>query len=285
MAVRLDDFAAVRVGWDDKTNSIRQIANQLSVGIDSLVFVDDSPVECAQVQQQLPNVTVVVAPADEPWNLASTVMSVAAFDLIAITDEDRHRAEEYRAQLWRSELESTAVSREDFLRSLGIVLNVVDAHQAPLTRFVQLLQKTNQFNLTTKRHSAVEVERLAALPMSQAIALRYRDRFGDGGVVGAALCYLQSGNYLIDTFLLSCRVIGRGVETALLSHLIHHAEASGASCVIGEYIPTSKNAVCASFYPSHGFELVSRGSDGSLLYRLQIANRQVKMPDWVAWEV
>jgi FkbH-like protein len=284
MAVSLTDFAAVRIGWQEKSESLHAIAEELNLGLDSMVFVDDSAVECAGIEQQLADVSVVHVPAGEPWLLVPTVISTGAFDAASVTEDDRSRAQEYRAQAQRSQLESETVSRDDFLRSLGMVAKVLDARDAPLERAVQLLHKTNQFNLTTKRHSAADVQRFAAEKHGQAIALRSRDRFGDSGVVGVALCRREAETCHIDSFLLSCRVIGRGLETALLAHIARRAYDDGARQIMGEYIPTKKNGVCSNFYPDNGFEVVSEREDGTRVYRLGIAEKRPEMPAWIKWE-
>ena len=284
MAVSLDDFAAVRIGWQEKSESLRMIAQDLNLSLDSMVFVDDSAVECTAIQQLLPDVSVIHVSADEPWLLSATVMSSCAFDTASITGEDRNRAQEYLAQVQRSQLESQTASRNDFLHSLDIVARALDAREASIERAVQLLHKTNQFNLTTRRYSAADVQRFAAEPYGQAIALRCRDRFGDAGVIGIALCRQEAGACHIDSFLLSCRVIGRGLETALLAHIARCAYDNGATQLTAEYIPTKKNSVCRSFYPDHGFEAVSELQDGTTIYRLLIADDRPETPAWIKWE-
>ena len=284
MAVSLTDFAAVHIGWQEKSESLQRIARELNLGLDSMVFVDDSAVECAGIEQLLPDVSVVHVHAGEPWLLSTTVMSSGAFDAASVTEDDRNRAREYRAQAQRSQLESETASRDDFLHSLGMVAKVVDARDAPLERTVQLLHKTNQFNLTTRRYSAAEVQRIAEEMHGQAIAIRSRDRFGDSGVVGVALCRREADTCHIDSFLLSCRVIGRGLETALLAHLARRAYDDGAIEIMGEYIPSKKNGVCSNFYPDNGFEVMSERENGTTVYRLGIAENRPEMPAWIKWE-
>jgi FkbH-like protein len=290
LALTLESFAAVQIGWQSKVLMLKTIASELSLGIDSFVFVDDSPMECAEIRTALPEVQVIQLPPDEPWRIAPLVASsLGALDQLSITEEDRLRAGEYRAQRQRAQLEAAAGSREAFLGSLGIVCTMLDALEAPLERTAQLIGKTNQFNLTTRRHSAGEIERLAAEPRAQAWALRVRDRFGDAGVVGVALCRSEGRLCVIDSFLLSCRVIGRGVESALLHQIARRAIADGATHLIGEYIPTKKNPPCADFYASHGFVPLAPERTGILgtsgtLHELDLSAGLPPLPPWITLE-
>ncbi len=288
LAVGLNTFIAKKIGWNDKTASLRALAEELSLGLDSFVFVDDSPVECAAVRQYLPEVAVVEAPVDRPWDLVRMLAEEWFFDSAAVTLEDVNRTREYEAQAQRNSLREGAVSTEDFLQSLGIVCTFLGALDAPLERTVQLLAKTNQFNLTTRRHSAEQVRRFATEPGGQAIALRVRDRFGDAGVVGVALVRRQGDACWIDSLLLSCRVIGRGVESALLWLIARRAAAMGARVLMGEYVPSAKNAPCADFYTKSGFETDARasqdGQDGAIFYRLDLTERMPTSPPWLTLE-
>lgn len=284
MAVSLDDFAAVHIGWQEKFESLRKIAKNLNLGLDSIVFVDDSAVECMSIEKHLPEVSVVHLSPDEPWHMVAKVMSTGAFDTTAITNDDHNRAAQYRAEEKRSQLESSTASRDDFLRSLDITAKILDARDAPLERTVQLLHKTNQFNLTSRRHSIVDVQQFAEAKHGLAVALRCRDRFGDSGVIGVALCRQEANVCHIDSFLLSCRVIGRGLETALLAYIAKRAYENGATQITAEYIPTKKNSVCRDFYPDHGFEIMSEDTSGTVLYRLHIKENRPQAPAWIKWE-
>lgn len=283
LALTLDDFAALKINWNEKVQSLRELAQELSLGLDSLVLVDDNPVECAAVRQRLPEVAVIQAPVDEPWRLVEMLAEQTFFDALRVTDDDRNRLNEYKAQAQRAELESTAGGRDEFLASLGIVCSFESALQAPLSRAVQLLAKTNQFNLTTRRHSAREVEEFASATGGQAVVVRVRDRFGDAGVVGLALARNDGDTCVIDSFLLSCRVIGRGIETALLAHLAEGAMRKGATRLRGEFVTTKKNGVSASFYPDHGFApSKAEGSGESIFYELDLEASPPATPGWIA---
>ena len=287
LGVGLDNFVATKISWNEKSDSIRELAKELSLGLDSFVFVDDNPVECEAIRQQLPEVAVFGVPVDEPWKLVELLSSQPFFDVAVVTDDDVNRLQEYKAQSQRAELASNAGNRDEFLASLGIVCTFLSALDAPLARSVQLLVKTNQFNLTTRRRSAAEVEEFAASPGGQAIAIRVRDRFGDAGVVGLALARTTGDSCIIDSLLLSCRVIGRGIETALLAHLAGNAIRAGAKHLIGEFIATKKNAPCADFYPDHGFVKGATPRDAqidAIFYQLDLTTSAPMSPGWLTLE-
>ena len=287
LALRLDNFVAAKISWNEKSDSIRELAKELSLGLDSFVFVDDNPVECEAIRRQLPEIAVIQAPVQEPWKLVELLSSQPFFDAAVVTDDDVNRLNEYKAQAQRAELAGSAGNRDEFLASLGIVCTFLSALDAPLARSVQLLAKTNQFNLTTRRRSAAEVEEFASQAGGQAVAVRVRDRFGDAGVVGLALARNEGDSCLIDSLLLSCRVIGRGIETALLAHIADNAIKAGAKRLIGEFIATKKNAPCADFYLDHGFvkDSSSRSAQpDSVFYQLDLATSAPTSPKWLTLE-
>lgn len=286
LALTLDDFVARKIHWREKSDSLRELAEELSLGLDSFVFVDDNPVEREAVKRQLPEVAVVPAPAEEPWKLVEALAERSFFDTVTVTGDDVNRVQEYRAQAKRAELASSAGSRDAFLASLGMVCTFQSALEAPLTRAVQLLAKTNQFNLTTRRHGASEVESFASEPGGLAVVVRVRDQFGDAGVVGLALARSRGDVCHIDSLLLSCRVIGRGVETALLACVADHAVRTGARYLLGEFIPTKKNSLCENFYPEHGFDRKDMGAahDGAVFYEMDLTTAAVRSPQWILVE-
>jgi len=287
LALNLDNFVAYKISWNEKSDSIRELAQELSLGLDSFVFVDDNPVECEAVRRQLPEVAVLEVPVQEPWKLVGMLSEQPFFDSAVVTDDDVNRLNEYKAQAQRAELADSAGNRDEFLASLGIVCTFQSALQAPLSRAVQLLAKTNQFNLTTRRRSAAEVEEFASAAGGQAVVIRVRDRFGDAGVVGLALARHLGDSCYIDSLLLSCRVIGRGIETALLAHLGEQALRAGAKRLVGEFIATKKNAPCATFYPDHGFTVKAsfeEAQPGSVFYELDLTVLAPSSPKWITLE-
>jgi FkbH-like protein len=186
----------------------------------------------------------------------------------------------YAAQRKRSHAEQTFQSKEDFYHYLEQEAEVVTVDRATLARIAQLTQKTNQFNLTTRRYSEQQIAELAADPNWRVLSIRVRDRFGDHGLVGVAITRDEGNACEIDTFLLSCRVIGRDVETALLSHLSQSAAARGRQRLCGWFLPTAKNAPAREFYPLHGFELQQNNVKGSL-WAFDLQKAQIACPEWI----
>ena len=244
------DFAAWEVHWDDKATSMRRIAQTLNVGLDALVFADDNPVERAWVRGQTPEVTVLEMPAS-PMGYWKTVDESGCFDALTLTAEDRQRAAMYGEESQRQELQATTGNIDDFLRSLNLVLTVGRVDEATLPRVAQLMGKTNQFNLTTRRHDEAAIRAICV--EGAGLWVKVRDRFGDAGLVGVVLAVPEAEAWKIDTLLMSCRVIGRKVETAMLALLERIASASGVQRLTGEFIPTKKNQPAANFLPEHGF--------------------------------
>jgi FkbH-like protein len=228
------------------------IAKELNIGTDAIVFFDDSPVEREWVRSQMPEVTVIEVP-ESPLDFARSLEESGAFDHLTILAEDRRRPEIYKQQQERRRLQTQSISLEEFLKQLNMTATVGYVSKETLPRVAQLLAKTNQFNLTTRRH---EFSELQVMIDSGAVALwvRVSDRFGDNGLVGVAIAIPENpSRWLIDTFLLSCRVIGRQVERVLLSMLVRSIRERDGLEILGEYIPTAKNGVAADLYQLHGF--------------------------------
>lgn len=262
--LRPDDFAAIRVNWQEKSTNLREIAAELNVGVDSLVFFDDSPFERAEVKRHLPAVTVLEVP-ESPLGYVDAIEESGVFDRLALSREDRLRASYYQQQAARAAVQGTSSSPEEFLHSLAMVATIGAIGPETLPRVAQLLAKTNQFNLTTRRHTAAEISAILDAG-GVGLWLRLQDRFGDTGLVGVALALPEtSERWRIDTFLLSCRVIGRSAETLLLAELASRVADRGAKKLMGEYLPTAKNGLVAEFYARHGF--VDEGS-GRWLYAM-----------------
>ena len=283
MLLKPAHFAAVRINWTDKAQNLREIAHELNIGVDALAFIDDNPIERQQVRSQLPEVHVVDLPAD-PMQFARALRESPVFERLALSAEDRQRGVMYQEQREREQLEQSITSREDFYRSLQQEADVAPVGKATLARIAQLTKKTNQFNLTTRRYSEQQISEMAALPEYGCFSIRVRDRFGDNGVVGVAITRRNDDTCEIDTFLLSCRVIGRTVETAFLSFLAEHARQQGAQRLQGWFFPTKKNAPAKEFYASHGFT-VEQEIDSGTLWSLDLSRQPLSCPEWVKLNV
>ncbi|MBL8291790.1 MAG: HAD family hydrolase [Bryobacterales bacterium] len=280
MLLRSKFFAAMRINWNDKAQSLREIAAELNLGVDSLAFVDDNPAERERIRQELPEVAVIDLPAD-PLQYAEAVRQCALFERLSLSEEDLHRSELYVQQRHRSSLEQQSASVEDFLFALEQQVTIEPLREATVARAAQLAQKTNQFNLTTRRYNELELREIAARPDYEVLTVRVRDRFGDNGLVG--LCVLRTRGRVceIESLLLSCRVIGRTVERALLAYAVDRCRLRGADIVEGRFIPTRKNKPAESFYCSHGFsERVADDGPGTL-WMLDLKHASVTSPPWI----
>jgi len=269
MILRREDFAAICANWQPKAENIVKIAQILNLGTDSFVFVDDNPVEREAIRKFLPEVAVPEFP-DRVENLQTWFVREVVpvyFGKYAITAEDATKTEQYCANTARQRL-AASFDLDGYLAELGIQCNIhVDA-AGQLVRAAQMTQKTNQFNLTAHRYDVTDLARFVKSAEYAVLMLDYRDRFGDEGLVGLAIVDLAQGR--IDTFLTSCRVIGRKVEERLLDKAVELCRDRGLHKIIGEYIPSRKNKIVASFYEDQGFKPLLRSPDGRVTYEKSI---------------
>jgi FkbH-like protein len=280
MILRPDHFAAFRINWEPKPDNLRSLAQELNLGLDSFVFLDDNPAERTAVARMLPEVAVIDLP-DDPMAYARVLREAPHFEVLRLSDEDRARGAYYAGNRLRGELQAAAATPEDFLRSLEIGAEVKPVDDFSRARVAQLTQKTNQFNLTTRRYSEGQIADFAASDDWDVMIMRSWDRFGDNGIVGVAILHHQRDICEIDTLLLSCRVIGRSLETALLRGAIAVAVRHGAKTLRGWFLPTRKNAPAADFYRRHGFRL-AQSTDAGVLWELALSTALPAMPDWIA---
>ena len=268
MVLREEDFVRIAANWRPKHENLTELAQALNLGLDSFVFVDDSPHECGLVRRELPGVAVVCVDGD-PALHAGRLLQDGWFTTREATEEDRARTERYRDELVRKDFLDGFESIEDYLRELGIVVRVRRAGPGDVPRLSQLTLRTNQFNLTTRRLQQPEVSALLRDPGRLVLAVEASDRFGDNGLVGAVFVRREADVLHIDNFLLSCRVFSRGIERGCLAALVEHAIATGVTAVSGEYRPTAKNGIVGDLYPRYGFRPVpaEAGDDGVARFR------------------
>ena len=278
MLLRPDDFSAIRINWDNKADNLRSIAAEWNIGLDSIAFLDDNPAECALVRRQLPEVIVIELDA-VPEPDRNPVIGNPFFERLSLTEEDRSRTEIYAQQRERAVASASAGSLEDYLESLGTIVTIEPLSPDDTPRVAQLTQKTNQFNLTTRRYSEQDIEAFVAAG-DRVYSARAADRFGDHGLIGVVIARPVSETWRIDTLLLSCRVIGRGVETAMVARVVADARANGASEVLGEFIATAKNAPARAFYDSAGFARLT-GDDHHSEWTLDVAHETLEVPAWL----
>ena len=273
------DFAAMRINWNEKARGLREIAAELNIGLDTIALLDDNPVERQQVREQALEAIVIHLPQD-PMGYAQAVRDCPWFERLTLSEEDRQRGEYYAARRERVELERSVTSKEDFYRSLDQVVEIALVNGQTLARVAQLTQKTNQFNLTTRRYTEQQIAEMTANPVWRVWSLRVKDRYADNGLVGVAVAREDDEVCEIDSFLLSCRVIGRTLETALLAHLAADARERGAKVLRGWFLPTKKNAPAAEFYREHGFEVAATTTEG-VLWRMDLQEKEIRTPDWI----
>jgi len=275
MVLKRGDIAAFVANWQDKATNLRVIAEQLNLGLDALVFVDDNPFERALVRQELPMVAVPEMPED-PADYIETVAAAGYFEATAVTEDDRKRSEQYQANAAREAAKTTATDLPGYLRSLEMKLIWRNFDRVGLSRIVQLINKTNQFNLTTRRYTEADVlAKMEQEKKSRALTLQLRltDHFGDNGIIGLLIGELDAERTLwMDSWLMSCRVLGRQVEEATLNLLAREAKAMGARAIGGVYLPTKKNGMVREHYGRLGFEKTEDNADGSSRWRLALEN-------------
>jgi len=276
--LRQEHFVARRVNWLPKAQNLESLAEELNVGLDSFVFVDDSQHECLAVRRALPQVEVVCTPA-RPLGVPGCLDRLARLEIISLTDEDRAKTQMYIEERQRKDLERDVAQGggdvESYLRSLGMKMQVGIDDPRHIARLAQLTQKTNQFNLTTRRYSDEQIR--AYIESDQAIVAHFSlaDRFGNSGVVGlAVLRRTDKEAATLDTFLMSCRVIGRGAESAFLETLLLEAHGHGVKVITAEFIPTAKNALVTEFLPSQGF---TQKPDGT--WERMLSDRPARPPE------
>jgi len=256
--LKREDFASFKANWKPKSENIADIARELNLGLDSIVFADDNPAEIREVSSALPQVECLLLPEDAS-DFVRFVDSQRLFDALSLSDDDLRRAETYRQNAAREEARASFGNMDDFLKSLEMKCAAREICADNIARAVQLLGKTNQFNLTTRRETDAQVRDIAAGSKNYARCFSLSDKFGDNGVVAVALATSGGGEktLCIDSFVMSCRVIGRGFEGYILADIIDFARKSGAERVRGVYRPTKKNVQTKDFYGKFGFEKIS----------------------------
>ena len=276
MVLRRSDFAAFQANWDDKAQNLKAIAARLNIGIDSLVFVDDNPIERARVRQSLPMVAVPELPED-PAHYVRCLAEAGYFEAIAFTAEDRDRAQSYAANAEREALLGSAESMEDFLRGLAMTAVYGPFTAVDHARVVQLINKTNQFNTTTRRYAGDEIARIMEEPDAVTLQFRLLDRVGDNGLVSTMILRPTPDDdeaLEIENWVMSCRVFGRELEYEAMNIAVEAAKERGARTLVADYIPTPKNDVISKLYPSLGFTEVDSPTpaNGATRWALDLAD-------------
>jgi FkbH-like protein len=254
MVLRQEDFAGWRINWEDKAKNVLDLTKELNVGLEATVFIDDNPAERARMRQALADVLTPDWPSD-CMLYERALKQLDCFDAVGITDEDRHRAAMYVTERGRRRAVESAGNLTEYLESLALRVAVDPLSQVTLVRACQLLNKTNQMNLRTRRMTDAQYWEWACGPARRVFTYRVDDRFGEYGLTGLAGVTVADGACLIEDFVLSCRVMGRGVEEVILHTLVEHARALGARTVRATVVPTDRNEPCRQFFESRsGFD-------------------------------
>lgn len=278
MLLKENHIAVFQANWSDKATNLEAIAKSLDIGLDALVLLDDNAVERKQVREALPMVAVPELPLD-PSLYARTLLNAGYFEAVTFSNDDRNRAAFYHANAKRAELSSNARNMDEFLASLEMKIEFVPFDSLSIGRITQLINKTNQFNLTTRRYTQAEVETMMKSPDVLAFQVRLIDRFGDNGIIGVVIVRREGKTGNIDTWLMSCRVLGRRVEEAVTAELVRSLRSNGTETLVGRYIPTEKNALVRDHYKKLGF---TQTGDVDPLWMLEIANYE---PEELPFEV
>lgn len=276
LVLKRENFVAYRINWSDKANNIVEIAKELNIGLDSIVFVDDNPSERELVRQLLPMVEVPDFPS-QPYELPTFYEKLVKdyFKVYTITDEDRQKAQQYKENALRTQMQSSFDDISSFLRSLDLCLTIEKANEFNIQRVAQMTQKTNQFNLTTHRYTDTDIRKF--LQEGWDIwCLSVSDKFGDSGITG---CIMLKGDE-IDSLLLSCRVLGKGIEFAFVKSIMKKYKKDGKREIRATYIPTIKNHQVSEFYENCGFLITNKSIDGSKQYILSLARADIKIEDF-----
>jgi len=284
MVLRKEDFAAWRVNWRPKSENLRSLAHELRLGLDSFIFIDDNPMEVAEVEANCPEALALQLP-DDCDSVPHWLKHVWAFDHAKLTAEDRNRAAQYQQNRMREQLLAESMSMGDFLAGLNLQIRIEPAQPGQIPRLSQLTLRTNQFNITTKRRSEGELTRITSEPKYKLFSVFVTDRFGDYGLVGLMLCEIARDSLLVDSFMLSCRVLGKGVEHRMLAELGRIAQAAALRHVHVPFLATAKNKPALDFLNSVGssFRQDSNGSrffhfPADIAARIQFDPQNVELP-------
>ncbi len=278
MLLREDHIAVFQANWNDKATNIAAIAQELSLGLDAMVFVDDNPVERGLIREMLPQVAVPELP-DDPASYARTLAAAGYFEATAFSAEDRGRADFYRDNARRVVLRGQVGDLQAYLASLAMKIVFAPFDTTGRSRIAQLINKSNQFNLTTRRYDEREVAAFEADPGAFTLQVRLIDVFGDNGMIGVVICREAAPQtWEIDTWLMSCRVLGRGVEQMVLREIVHHARAHGIQTLVGTYLPTERNGMVREHYAKLGFRRLEGEAPGGTTWELDTGTEVEPVP-------
>lgn len=277
IVLKKEHFAAYRINWTDKATNIKELAQELNIGLDSFVFVDDNPTERELIKQMLPMVEVPEFPA-QPYELMPFFKQLVEdyFKVYSVTDEDKKKTEQYKQNAARAQAQNAFADFDSFLESLDIQITIEAANEFNIQRIAQMTQKTNQFNLTTHRYTDADVRGFVEGGW-KVWCISVADKFGDNGITGAIMVKPDGE---IDTFLLSCRILGKGIEIAFVKKIFVMLAEAGIENLTAKYLPTAKNAQVKEFWEKVEFTCVAETEDGNKDYSLALKDADTEIKDF-----
>jgi len=277
IVLKKEHFVTYRINWNDKASNIKALAEELNIGLDSFVFVDDNPTERALIKKVLPMVAVPDFPK-QPYELPVFFKQLVEqyFKVYSVIDEDKRKTELYKQNAARVQAQASFADFNSFLESLDIRITIEGANEFNIQRIAQMTQKTNQFNLTTHRYTDADVRGFVKAGW-KVWCIGVADKFGDNGITGVIMVTPQGE---IDTFLLSCRILGKGIEMAFVKGIFAMLAEGGVSVLTAKYIPTAKNAQVKDFWEKCGFECVAEDKDGVREYTLTLKDADLKIKEF-----
>tara|TARA_B100000029_G_scaffold459924_1_gene490465 strand:+ start:379 stop:2100 length:1722 start_codon:yes stop_codon:yes gene_type:complete len=277
MILREKNFASIQINWNDKAQNLVQIAKEINIGLNSMVFFDDDKLNQTRIRQEFPEVLTIELPND-PSKFSLILKELNDFNVIQRTVEDTKRGQMYSEQRERKEFENSVSNLDDFLKQLDIKVKMKKSDEFLIPRISQLTLKTNQFNLTTKRYQEEQIREFSNNENFVVGCAQVLDKFGDNGITGVYIINKNKKIWSIDTFLLSCRIMGRGIENAILSQILLDAKKNMIEEIHAEFIPTQKNKPAENFLSDFGF----KKQDGIWIYKL---NNEIKLPKHLKVEI
>ena len=274
IVLKEDNFANLKINWNDKVENMNEIAKELNIGLDSIVYFDDDPINREFMKMALPQVKTVELP-DDPSQFSKILQNLNEFSSFVVTKEDSDRGKMYSEQRKRDELKASVISYDEFLKNLGLVISIKKADDFTIPRISQLTLKTNQFNLTTKRYQEEDIRKFSRGEDFLVSCTQVEDKFGDNGITGVFIVKKDnSKEWIIDTFLLSCRIIGKEIEKTMMEQIFQQAKCNGVERIRAKFIPTQKNKPAEKFLGDCGFK-----KEGDFwVYDLEIP---FKKPDFI----
>jgi FkbH-like protein len=278
IVLKENHFAALKINWVNKSDNIKSLAQELNIGLDSMVFLDDNPSERELIKTVIPEVDVPDFPT-QPYMLPEFFKSIAEkyFSIYNLTSEDLSKTKQYKENALRNSLKSTFTDMNDYIRSLEIELTIEEVNNITIVRAAQMTQKTNQFNLTTQRYTDTDLSEMLS-EGAKIYTLSVKDKFGDSGITGLCICKLKGETVDIDSFLLSCRILGKGIEDAFMNWILKELKQLNFKTIHSKFISSAKNIQVKEFYERFGFEIISE-SESVKLYNLDLENKIINLSD------